>query len=115
MSIRPTFDIEALQREVAEYVRGVGGEIHTATIPHITRRDIPQSYFTLHDLSAPAAVRRRRGLFGRFRSYLTAFFRPDGAAVLPFGLINTDASLYAETPQLTVTDVASPPSTAILP
>jgi hypothetical protein len=114
VTIRPAFDLGALQAEVAEYIRGVNGEIVSETIPHITRRDIPEAYITVQDISSPAAARKRRGVIGRIRSHLAALFRPEGTALLPFGIVSTHASVQAETPHLTLSDVDSPPNAAIL-
>jgi hypothetical protein len=115
VTIRPAFDFGALQAEVAEYIRGVNGEIVSETIPHITRRDIPEAYLTVQDVSSPAAARKRRGVVGRVRSHLAALVRPEGTALLPSGIVSTHASVQAETPHLTLADVDSPPNAAILP
>jgi hypothetical protein len=113
VTIRPEFDLGALQAEVAEYIRGVNGEIVSETIPHITRRDIPEAYITIQDVSSPAAARKRRGLVGRFRSHLAALFRPEGTALIPLGIVSTHASVRAEIPHLTLSEVNSPPNTTI--
>jgi hypothetical protein len=70
-------------------VRAADGEILTSRIPHITRRDLSEAYVTLHDMNAPAAAQSRRGLYGRFRSRLTDWFRPDGTVVAPFSVVKT--------------------------
>jgi hypothetical protein len=114
VTLRPAFDIGALQAEMAEYIRGVNGEIVSETIPHITRRDIPEAYITVQDISSPAAARKRRGVVGRVRSHLAALFRPEGTALLPSGIVSTHTSVQAETPHLTLSEVPSPPTAAIL-
>ncbi|HET7323007.1 MAG TPA: hypothetical protein VFJ06_01620 [Halococcus sp.] len=115
VTVRPEFDVDALQAEVAEYVRAADGEILVDTIPHVARRDIPEAYFTVHDLSAPTAAQSRHGLFGRFRRRLADRFRPDGAAFTPFGVVSTHAHIREDTPRLTLSEVETPPSAAILP
>ena len=113
VTLRPEFDLGTLQAEIAEYIRGMNGEIVTERIPHITRRDIPEAYLTIHDMSSPATARKRRGVGGQVRSYLAALFRPEGTALVPFGIVRTHTSVRAETPRLTLSEVDSPPSTAI--
>jgi hypothetical protein len=115
VTVRPEFDVGAVQAEVGEYVRAADGEILTSRIPHITRRDIPEAYVTIHDMSAPAAAQSRRGLYGRFRSRLTDWFRPEGTVVAPFSVVKTRAHVRAETPQLTLSEVEAPPSAAVIP
>jgi hypothetical protein len=115
VTIRPEFDVGAVQAEIGEYVEAANGEILTDRIPHLTRRDIPEAYATIHDLSAPAAARSRRGLYGRFRSRLTDWFRPEGTVAAPFSIVKTRVHVRAETPRLTLSEVESPPDAAIIP
>lgn len=113
VTVRPEFDIGALQAEVTQYVQGVDGETLVDRIPHISRRDIPNPFVTIYDLTAPAA-RPRRGL-DRVRNFFADILRSDGNAMVSFGIIRSHAFVHADNPSLTVSEIKSPPSPAILP
>lgn len=115
VTVRPEFDLGALQAEVSEYIRAINGEILMETIPHVTRRDIPEAYVMVYDLSAPAVARPHLGLFGRLRSRLAEWLRSEGTVFAPFGSVRAHASVRAETPQLSLTAIDAPPSAAIKP
>ncbi|WP_248911036.1 hypothetical protein [Halocatena marina] len=113
VTIRPEFNIKRLQSEVIEYVRSVDGEVVNDIIPTIARRDIPEAYLTVNDLSAPTA-RPRRGL-DRIKNRLADALRSDGNAMVPFGIIRSHAFVRADNPLLRVSKIDAPPSPAILP